>query len=107
MILATSVERLRTLCAALHRRVPAAPPKGASIPIGDHFQYVGLDVQPDRERRTAYIHQSGYIAKVLEQFSMRDCRPRYTPMEEGLKLGEVLISPGGRNPPIYRPRFSS
>jgi hypothetical protein len=87
MILATTSEKLRTLCDALHRRFRAAPPKGVSIPIGDHFQYVGLDVQLDREHRTAYINQSGYIAKGLEQFSMNNCRPRYTPMEEGLKLG--------------------
>jgi hypothetical protein len=86
MILATTTATLRALCDALHRRFRAAPPKGASIPIGDHFQYVGLDVQLDRETRTAYINQSGYIAKVLEQFGMSNCRPRYTPMEERLKL---------------------
>jgi transposase InsO family protein len=87
MILAATIEKLRTLCDALHRRFRAAPPKDASIPIGDHFQYVGLDIQLDRQRRIAYINQSGYIAKVLEQFGMSDCRPRYTPMEEGLKFG--------------------
>jgi hypothetical protein len=86
MILA-NIEKLRTLCDALHQRFRAAPPKGASIPIGDHFQYVGLDVQLDRKNRTAYINQTGYIAKILEQFGMSNCRPRYTPMEEGLKLG--------------------
>jgi hypothetical protein len=86
MILAATIEKLRTICDALHRRFRAAPPKGASIPIGDHFQYVGLDVQLDRKSRTAYINQSGYISKVLEQFGMTNCRPRYTSMEEGLKL---------------------
>jgi hypothetical protein len=86
MILTTTVDKLTSVCNALHHRFRAAPPKGATIPISDHFQYVGLDVQLDRERRTAYINQSGYIAKVLEQFGMSNRRPRYTPMEEGLKL---------------------
>jgi hypothetical protein len=88
-ILTTTTATLRAVCDALHRRFRAASPKGASIPIGGHFQYVGLDIQLHRERRTAYINksvQSGYIAKVLEQFGMSDCRPRYTPMEKGLKL---------------------
>jgi transposase InsO family protein len=84
MILAATVEKLRSICDALHRRFRAAPPKGASIPIGHHFQYVGLDIEIKDGR--AFINQSGYILKVLEQFGMSDCRPRYTPMEEGLKL---------------------
>jgi hypothetical protein len=87
MILTTTVDKLTSVCNALHHRFRAAPPKGASIPISDHFQYVGLDIQLDREHRTAYINQCGYISKVLEQFGMSNCRPRYTPMEEGLKLG--------------------
>jgi hypothetical protein len=88
MVLASTVDKLTAVCNALHHRFRAAPPKGTSIPISgsDHFQYVCLDVQLDRESRTAYTNQSGYIAKVLEQFGMSNCRPRYTPMEEGLKL---------------------
>jgi hypothetical protein len=41
---------------------------------------------PDREYRSARINQSGYIAKVSEQVNVTDCRPRDTPMEEGVKL---------------------
>jgi hypothetical protein len=110
MILATTTETLWTLCDALHRRFRAAPPKDASIPIGDHFQYVGLDVQLDRERRTAYINQSGYIAKVLEQFGMNNCRPRYTPMEEGLKLSPGASETGEPEPvdkSLYRQAVGS
>jgi hypothetical protein len=40
----------------------------------------------DREHRCARINQTGYIAKVSEQVNVTDCRPRDTPMEEGVKL---------------------
>jgi hypothetical protein len=91
MVMATTVAKLTALCDALHHRFKAAPPKGATIPIADHFQYVGLDIEITRGHSQAgssvRINQSGYIGKVLEQFSMTNCKPRYTPMEEGLKLG--------------------
>jgi hypothetical protein len=51
--------------------------------IADHFQYVGLDDEIDRQRRSVRNNQTGYIGKVLEQFGMTNCRRRYTPMEEG------------------------
>jgi hypothetical protein len=59
---------------------------------------VGLDVQLDCG--TAYINQSGYITKVVEQFGMTDCRPRYTPMEEGLKLGPGAAETGEHPEPV-------
>jgi hypothetical protein len=90
MVMATTTAKLTALCDTLHRRFKAAPPKGATIPIADHFQYVGLDIEIARGHSqagsTVRINQSGYISKVLEQFGMTNCRPRYTPMEEGLKL---------------------
>jgi hypothetical protein len=86
MILATTSNNLQSLCNALHQRFHAAPPKGATIPIGNYFQYIGLDIQLDRKSSTTFINQSGYIVKVLEQFNMTNCRPCHIPMEEGLKL---------------------
>jgi transposase InsO family protein len=111
MILTSTIDKLTSICEALNRRFRAAPPKGASIPIGDHFQYVGLDVQFDRESHTVYINQSGYIAKVLEQFGMTNCRPRYTPMEEGFKLclgtGETGEHPEPVDQSLYRQAIGS
>jgi hypothetical protein len=45
MVMATTIAKLTALCDALHCRFKAAPPKGATIPIGDYFQYVGLDIE--------------------------------------------------------------
>jgi hypothetical protein len=87
MILTTTFDKLTSVCNDLQHHFRAASPKGASIPISDHFQHVGLDVQLDHKSRTAYVNQSGYIAMVLEQFGMAACQPGYTPMAEGLKLG--------------------
>jgi hypothetical protein len=92
MDLSATMGKLRTLCDALYRRFHAAPPNVASIPIGDHFQYVGLDVEI--KNGCALINQSGYLAKVLEQFGTSHCRPRYTPMEEGLKFSLGVAGTG-------------
>jgi hypothetical protein len=100
MILTSTIDKLTSICKDLNRRFRAAPPKGTRIPIGTQFQYVGLDIQLDRYRRTAYINQSGYIERVLDQFGMTDCRPRYTPMEEGLKLGLGAAETGEHPEPV-------
>ena len=53
---------------------------------GPTSSILGIKVERDRVARTISLSQPGYIQSILEQFSMSDCNPTHTPMEENLKL---------------------
>ncbi|GJE99589.1 polyprotein [Phanerochaete sordida] len=48
--------------------------------------FVGIQVDRDRTRRTITIHQNRYITVILERFGMLDCNPVATPLDPNVKL---------------------
>jgi hypothetical protein len=63
--------------------------------LGEASYFLGLEFSRDRGARRIYLHQGGYIAKMLEKYGMADCRPVRTPFPSGLKLppGEEGVFP--------------
>jgi hypothetical protein len=45
-----------------------------------------MKIERDRSRRSVSLSQLGYIESILDDFSMSDCNPSSTPMDEGQKL---------------------
>jgi hypothetical protein len=54
--------------------------------MGDVNHVLGMKVERDRKRRTLVVSQSMYARKVLERFSMAECRPIATPAAAGCVL---------------------
>lgn len=50
----------------------------------NHF--VGLSIYRDRKTKTLFLSQPTYIKKILQRFSMVNCRPRNLPAETGHHL---------------------
>jgi len=47
---------------------------------------LGIKIERDRAARTISLSQPGYVKSILDQFSMADCNPSLTPMDENQKL---------------------
>lgn len=45
-----------------------------------------LGMRLNQEQNKITLDQKGYIKKVLEQFNMAECKPVYTPLENGMKF---------------------
>jgi hypothetical protein len=70
-----------SIASRLHGRFKAA----GQVPVSDTFQYLGMTITRNREKRSITIDQTGYINRVLDRFEMTDSRKRSTPMEAGYK----------------------
>jgi hypothetical protein len=55
--------------------------------LGEAALFLGLEIVRDRAAGTLWLGQSQYAEQKLEQFGMRDCNPRGTPLEVNLQLG--------------------
>lgn len=47
---------------------------------------LGIKIERDRRNGKLFLNQKQYILDTLTKFNMQDCKPVYTPMENGLKL---------------------
>jgi hypothetical protein len=57
--------------------------------LGPATQILGIAIKRDREQRTITLSQPNYINKMLAKFGFADCKPRHTPMLEGLTLSKA------------------
>jgi hypothetical protein len=55
--------------------------------LGEEVFFLGLEILRDRTAGTLWLGQSQYAEKKLEQFGMRDCNSRVTPLEVNQQLG--------------------
>ncbi len=53
---------------------------------------LSIKIDRDCSNRTISLSQPGYVKSILSDFSMSDCNPSATPMDEGQKLS-VRMSP--------------
>ena len=60
--------------------------------LGPATSILGMKIVRDRPARSISLSQPGYTESILSDFSMADCNPALTPMEEGCKLS-VSMSP--------------
>ena len=60
---------------------------------------LGIKIEHDGTTCTIPLSQPGYIKSILEQFSMADCNPSLTPMDENQKLSAQMSpdTPEGRS----------
>ncbi len=54
--------------------------------LGEISQFLGIEIQRDRERGILQITQAGFVKQALERYSMVDCKPRAIPIDSGLKF---------------------
>src|SRR5882757_10345646 len=60
--------------------------------LGPATSILGMKIVRDRPAHSISLSQPGYTESILSNFSMADCNPALTPMEEGCKLS-VSMSP--------------
>ena len=54
--------------------------------LGEVLYILGVAVMRDRKRREIHLSQPLYIKKILEKFSMTDCKPCAMPGDVSVKL---------------------
>ena len=54
--------------------------------MGEAEYILGVKIKRDRSKRMLSMSQKTYIAKILERFNMRDCKPMDTPVVKGHHL---------------------
>jgi hypothetical protein len=54
--------------------------------LGPVQQFLGIQIERDRQKRTLRIHQKPYIEAILKRFQMDNCNGVATPMETNLQL---------------------
>jgi len=64
--------------------------------LGPVQQFLGIQIERNRQKRTLRIHQKPYIESILKRFQMDNCNGVSTPMETNLQLdpytGDALPS---------------
>jgi Reverse transcriptase (RNA-dependent DNA polymerase) len=65
---------------------------------GPATSILGMKIERNRAARTISLSQPGYIESILDAFSMSNCNPARTPMEENLKFSAKMspTTPEGR-----------
>ena len=48
--------------------------------LGEPKNFLGMNIQRNRDQRQIIIHQADYTEKILERFKMHECKPQNTPM---------------------------
>jgi hypothetical protein len=56
--------------------------------LGPVKEFIGLQIDIQTQAKTLRIHQSGYIAKLLERFGLADCNSRRLPFDSGVILAD-------------------
>jgi len=51
---------------------------------------LGIKVMHDQTVQTMVLYQPGYIQSTLDNFSMADCNPVSTPMEQNIRLSKTM-----------------
>ena len=54
--------------------------------LGNASYVLGIEIYRDRSKDILGLSQKGYIEKLLQRYSMQDCKPLDTPIAEGDKL---------------------
>ena len=54
--------------------------------LGSAQKIIGMEIIRDRKNRNLFLTQRGYLEKVLDRFSMRDCKPVSTPLAQHFRL---------------------
>ena len=70
--------------------------------LGLLSQFLGLEIA--QTKHGIKVHQSKYALDFLNNFNMKDCKPRKTPFLLGVKLKEVGSSPMVNNTLCYHSR---
>ena len=60
--------------------------------LGATTQLLGLQIHSDRPNRRLHLSQGQYIAYVLQEHGMHDCKPVSTPLNPGSRLS-ISMSP--------------
>jgi hypothetical protein len=69
--------------------------------VTDPFQYLGMMVTRDCNKRSIAIDQIDYIKRVLDHLEITDCRKRSTPMEIGYKPNAIQPEEQPFDPRMY------
>ena len=48
--------------------------------IGEPKNYLGLEIERDKEAKVLKVSQQNYIDKILKRFGYENCHPQRTPM---------------------------
>lgn len=72
------------------------------ITVDEADQFVGFEIQRNREKRLLKIKQSNYVRKILNKFMMEEANPVGIPAEPGLHLSATTIV-GQKNHNEYIP----
>ena len=64
---------------------------------GELSYYLGIQVE--RSSRKIEIHQQKYIDELCKKFNLIECKPRYTPLDPGMKLAKGGCNPKEREDP--------
>jgi hypothetical protein len=54
--------------------------------LGQVKEFLGIEFERDREKRSIFLHQSGYARSILERYGMADCASVATPMDTAKPL---------------------
>jgi hypothetical protein len=50
---------------------------------GEISQFLGIEIQRDRQRGILQITQANFVKQALKRYSMVDCKPRAIPIDSG------------------------
>ncbi|CAB0040794.1 unnamed protein product, partial [Trichogramma brassicae] len=76
------------------------------ITTSEATNFLGIQIERDRERGQMHLCQSQYAIKILKRFNMFDANPVSTPFEKGTCLTSPTESPSSTNYP-YREAIGS
>jgi len=76
MVIAKTKEHLKEITDSLYKRFRAV----GQI-VGNKFQYLGMNIEINRENKTVTIDHSDYLSRVLDKFSMLDNNSCSNPLE--------------------------
>jgi hypothetical protein len=80
---------------------------GGQVPASSTFQYLGMTITRDRQKKSITIDQIGYIKRILDRFEMTDSRKRITPMEIGYKPHAIQANEEPFESGMYRKAIGS
>lgn len=61
------------------------------VKVFDTKQFLGLEINRNKDG-AIFLHQSGYVRRVLEKFGMKECNPVSTPSDLHQKLEAVKVA---------------
>jgi len=100
MIIAKTKEHLDQITDLLYNRFRAA-----GQVVRDKFQYLGMNIEIDRENRNLTIDQSGYLSRILDKFGMMDSNSCANPLEQ--RPRKKILEESEADIKIYRQAIGS